>query len=97
MALTKKKIKELLLPLDYRKLKPGHPVMILGKRMYWQQLYNAPGQIGYVWNPSYVIEKAYAHIIGSETKECNANFANKTDMVDWLHINQPEWLTEAAR
>lgn len=81
--MTKTAIKKALATLDYRTLKPGVVVELLGFKMYWQQLYNAPGCVGYAWNPSYVVKNAYE--IPNRPGKFNASFSNKAELVDYMH------------
>lgn len=82
--ISKSYIKDSLKNLDYRFIKPGHIIHILGYEMYWQKLYNNVGSTGYVWNPSYTIKKII-HVQGRQDGPFNTSFSNKSDMINFLY------------
>lgn len=79
--LTKKAIREHVRAV--RRVPAGHVQNVLGYRMYWQKLYKAPGQVGYVWDPIIVIEKFYT-MPGRTDGPFNWS-GNMGEVVDVLH------------
>ena len=79
---TKRAIRE-----EVRKVRAeraGKVSSVLGYRMYWQKLYKAPGQVGYVWDPIIVIEKFYT-VPGRTDGPFNWS-GNMGQVVDRLHM-----------